>query len=482
MKIAGFAINADAARVDGSPDALREELNYYAGLGFTHVEIAPHGAGAMFNGRLNKERMKGLLALLAGYPFRYVVHGPNPMNLMNMEALAVEKRMFVSTIEFTAALGAGVMVYHAGRFLPEEKFLLPGAEMPALETQKAMLDMERSLLGEMGDLAAQYGVTIAVENARPFLDASHYCYGEFLDQLGNVIREINHPRVGITLDLGHAYLAARHYHFDLLAGVEAVAPYVRHIHLHDNFGKICASYEKKQAEMAAVGRGDMHMPIGWGEIPAGDALARLDDFNGVITLEMRPRYSTFYGEALANARALVYGKGKQGDGSLASLGNRKQENRPPASPDLVVRPASINDLPDIMFLYRDLDGAYGHTTAGSEAEQEKLWEQVNADPRQRILVGVKDQRIIGTLTVIIIPNLGHRGSPWAAVENVVVNGNFRGRGVGARLMTEAGRIAREHGCYKIVLTSNLSRRDAHNFYSRLGWRMTHAGFSLEPTV
>jgi len=283
-------------------------------VGFSYVEIAPHGAGVMFNGRLHRERMKGLLALLAGYPFRYVVHGPNPMNLMNMEAIDVERRMFVSTIEFTAALEAGVLVYHAGRFLPEEKFLLPGAAMPSLETQKAMLDMERSLLGEMGDLASRCGVTIAVENARPFLDAGPYCYGEFLDQLGAMIREINHPRVGITLDLGHAYLAACHYHFDLLDGVKAVAPYVRHIHLHDNFGKICASYEKKQAEMAAVGRGDMHMPVGWGEVPAREALARLDDFDGVITLEMRPRYSAFYGEALANARALVkQGKRKQGD-------------------------------------------------------------------------------------------------------------------------------------------------------------------------
>jgi sugar phosphate isomerase/epimerase len=310
VRVAGFAINADAARLDGDFAVLREELDYYARLGFTYVEIAPHGAGVMFNGRLNGERMAELLATLAGYPFRYIVHGPNPMNLMNMDAIDLERRMFISTIEFTAALGATVMVYHAGRFLPEEKFLLAREEKLTPEAEKAMRDMERSLLGEMGDLAARYGVTIAVENARPYLDASPYCYGEFLGQLGVMIREVNHPRVGITLDLGHAYLAACHYNFDLLEGVEAIAPYVRHIHLHDNFGRSCASYEKKQAEMAATGRGDMHMPIGWGEIPARDIFARLSTFDGVITLEMRPRYSAYYGEALANARSLIYGDGK----------------------------------------------------------------------------------------------------------------------------------------------------------------------------
>ncbi len=61
----------------------------------------------------------------------------------------------------------------------------------------------------------------------------------------------------------------------------------------------------------------------------------------------------------------------------------------------------------------------------------------------------------------------------------MVSSDFRGQGAGTRLMAEAGRIARGHGCYKIVLTSNLSRWDAHDFYLRLGWRMTHAGFSLE---
>jgi len=148
-------------------------------------------------------------------------------------------------------------------------------------------------------------------------------------------------------------------------------------------------------------------------------------------------------------------------------------------PDLVVRRAARSDLQDILSLYRELEGVYGHSSAGGGEEQEKLWEQVNADPRQHILVGEQDRRIIGTLTLIIISNLGHRGSPWAVVENVVVGSDSRRRNVGTRLMTEAGRIAREHGCYKIVLTSNLSRRDAHNFYLRLGWRMTHAGFSLE---
>ena len=87
--------------------------------------------------------------------------------------------------------------------------------------------------------------------------------------------------------------------------------------------------------------------------------------------------------------------------------------------------------------------------------------------------------MVGTLTLIIIPNLGHHGQPWAAVENVVVDSRLQGQGIGKALMAEAGRIARDHQCYKLVLSSNLIRKDAHEFYRRQGWRQTHSGFSLD---
>lgn len=148
--------------------------------------------------------------------------------------------------------------------------------------------------------------------------------------------------------------------------------------------------------------------------------------------------------------------------------------------DQVIRPAVKTDLPAILALYRELEGAYPveNETGDGAVNQDVLWQNVAADSRQQILVGEQNGRITGTVTVIIIPNLGHRGTPWAAVENVVVARDCRGRGAGTALMTAAGEIARRHGCYKIVLSSNLSRREAHDFYHRLGWRQTHAGFSL----
>lgn len=143
---------------------------------------------------------------------------------------------------------------------------------------------------------------------------------------------------------------------------------------------------------------------------------------------------------------------------------------------VAVRRAGRDDLGQVLALYRLLDGPYAiEDKAGAE---EDAWRTLRSDPRQHVLVAAADGRVVGTATVIVVPNLGHRGAPWAAVENVVVAEEWRGREIGIRLMAAVGDLSREAGCYKLVLSSNLARADAHAFYVRLGWRQSHIGFSL----
>jgi len=144
---------------------------------------------------------------------------------------------------------------------------------------------------------------------------------------------------------------------------------------------------------------------------------------------------------------------------------------------MVIRKASDDDAAAIFALYLELAGAYDAPTDAYQ-HQAKLWQEVSADERQIILVAEQEENIVGTLTLLIVPNLGHHGQPWAAVENVVVTSAVRGHGIGKAMLTDAARIARGHNCYKMVLSTNLVRQEAHEFYRRLGWRQTHIGFSL----
>jgi GNAT superfamily N-acetyltransferase len=70
-----------------------------------------------------------------------------------------------------------------------------------------------------------------------------------------------------------------------------------------------------------------------------------------------------------------------------------------------------------------------------------------------VLVAEADGRVSATADLIIVPNLTHDASPWAIVENFVVDEQLRGRGVGRALINDIVARAQEAGCYMIRLVS-----------------------------
>jgi GNAT superfamily N-acetyltransferase len=86
---------------------------------------------------------------------------------------------------------------------------------------------------------------------------------------------------------------------------------------------------------------------------------------------------------------------------------------------------------------------------------------------------------VGTCTVFILPLLAHAGAPEAIVEDVAVHPRAQSQGIGRALMQHAMRLAREAGCYKLALSSNLKRERAHAFYERLGFERHGVSFSVE---
>lgn len=59
-----------------------------------------------------------------------------------------------------------------------------------------------------------------------------------------------------------------------------------------------------------------------------------------------------------------------------------------------------------------------------------------------------------------------------------VHPGCRSHGIGSTLLTAAIERAHGFGCYRIQLTSNKDRPDAHRFYARHGFQLGHHGFKL----
>ncbi|MFI8744031.1 GNAT family N-acetyltransferase [Pseudomonas sp. NPDC077186] len=87
-----------------------------------------------------------------------------------------------------------------------------------------------------------------------------------------------------------------------------------------------------------------------------------------------------------------------------------------------------------------------------------------------VLVAERDGELLGTCTLILIEHLAHNFARSAILEDVVVDSEARGLGIGQALMQHAVQHARAWGCYKLALSSSQSREAAHRFYEGLGFR------------
>jgi ribosomal protein S18 acetylase RimI-like enzyme len=106
------------------------------------------------------------------------------------------------------------------------------------------------------------------------------------------------------------------------------------------------------------------------------------------------------------------------------------------------------------------------STSAEPPNAEQLAEIVSS-PATRLLVARGDHgEIVGALTLACfsIPT-GTRA--W--IEDVVVDETLRGAGIGAALVEDAVRLAREAGARTIDLTSRPEREAANRLYQRTGF-------------
>jgi GNAT superfamily N-acetyltransferase len=148
---------------------------------------------------------------------------------------------------------------------------------------------------------------------------------------------------------------------------------------------------------------------------------------------------------------------------------------------VVVREATVDDLPRLHELLVQLSqlGERPEQTRTTVTDAERAALQLLSDSRQTACLVVEAEgQVQGTLTVYLLANLSHGGRPMGIIENLVVDESCRGRGFGRRLMQAAEERLFAAGCYKIGLTSNRRRTDAHRFYERLGYKPTHQGYTV----
>ncbi|MEJ8280807.1 GNAT family N-acetyltransferase [Pseudonocardia spirodelae] len=150
----------------------------------------------------------------------------------------------------------------------------------------------------------------------------------------------------------------------------------------------------------------------------------------------------------------------------------------PTAPLPRVRRATADDVPAIVALLADDPLGSRRESPGDLAPYREAFAVVDADPSELLLVLDDGGRVVGTLQLSLLPGLARRGAVRARIEAVRVAADRRGARLGELLVAHAVDEARRRGASLVQLTSDRTRTDAHRFYERLGFTVTHDGFSL----
>ena len=77
--------------------------------------------------------------------------------------------------------------------------------------------------------------------------------------------------------------------------------------------------------------------------------------------------------------------------------------------------------------------------------------------------------VVATAYLNVIPNLTRSASPYAVIENVVVEESLRGTGLGKQIMAGTLRAAWDAGCYKAILMTGSRKPATHAFFRACGF-------------
>lgn len=149
--------------------------------------------------------------------------------------------------------------------------------------------------------------------------------------------------------------------------------------------------------------------------------------------------------------------------------------------DALFRTAVREDVPSIVRMLAD-DELGSRREKYEDPLPQKYYtafENIDRDPNHQLIVAEFNGEVIGTLHLMFLPSMSFQGGVRAQVESVRVDKECRNMGIGQEMMKWAIERARERGAHLVQLTTHLSRKDAHRFYERLGFKGSHLGMKLD---
>lgn len=170
------------------------------------------------------------------------------------EDICHKDTMVRRSVEASHMLGSRLMVVHTQSVYDAEGY-----------NPEKTWEYNMAFFSEMGNLAAAYGMELAVENLFPIAGAIDF--SSYAEELAELMQRLNDPMFGICWDFGHANMAK----VDHEKALHTVAPWLRLLHVADNNAKSdehtipgygTVPWDKVMPKLKQIGyRGDMNLSV-----------------------------------------------------------------------------------------------------------------------------------------------------------------------------------------------------------------------------
>ena len=96
-------------------------------------------------------------------------------------------------------------------------------------------------------------------------------------------------------------------------------------------------------------------------------------------------------------------------------------------------------------------------------------EQIRKDYNNFLFVYEEDHLIKGSIFITFCLDPGYEFRPYTTVEYVIVGEDYRGKGIGEKLLKHVEKVSIERESTRIVLLSSVARTEAHKFFTNNGY-------------
>ena len=132
----------------------------------------------------------------------------------------------------------------------------------------------------------------------------------------------------------------------------------------------------------------------------------------------------------------------------------------------MIREITQNDFEGLLTLYTQL---HENSMPDQTDEIMNLWNRIVNDKDHHIIVAEENGQIVSSCVCVIIPNLTHNQQPYAFIENVITDVNYRNKGLATQCLDFAKEIAVKENCYKLMLLTGSKKESTLNFYRKAGY-------------